>query len=118
MLKYTLRRLAYLFPTLLGITFVTFVIISLAPGDPFGWYLRGINRFCLDDEERSKSALKLSLANQADYRPAEQKDTFVKEVNNRLAAIADPPRASVFCEPKILKDSINSLYPAILKHRR
>lgn len=34
MLTYTLRRLAYLVPTLLGITFVTFVIISLAPGDP------------------------------------------------------------------------------------
>jgi peptide/nickel transport system permease protein len=34
MLSYTLRRLAYLVPTLIGITFVTFVIISLAPGDP------------------------------------------------------------------------------------
>jgi peptide/nickel transport system permease protein len=34
MLIYTLRRLAYLIPTLLGITFVTFIIISLAPGNP------------------------------------------------------------------------------------
>ncbi len=34
MLYYTLRRLVYLIPTLIGITFVTFVIISLAPGDP------------------------------------------------------------------------------------
>ncbi|MFQ5510271.1 MAG: ABC transporter permease [Candidatus Krumholzibacteriia bacterium] len=34
MLIYTLRRLAYLFPTLLGITFITFFIISLAPGNP------------------------------------------------------------------------------------
>ncbi len=34
MLTYTLRRLVYLIPTLLGITFVTFIIISLAPGDP------------------------------------------------------------------------------------
>ena len=34
MLIYTLRRLAYLIPTLLGISIVTFVIISLAPGDP------------------------------------------------------------------------------------
>lgn len=34
MLTYTLRRLAYLIPTLFGITLVTFVIISLAPGDP------------------------------------------------------------------------------------
>jgi len=34
MLVYTLRRIAYLFPTLLGITFVTFMIISLAPGNP------------------------------------------------------------------------------------
>jgi len=34
MLIYTLRRLAYLVPTLLGITIVTFVIMSLAPGNP------------------------------------------------------------------------------------
>ena len=34
MLSYTLRRLAYLIPTLLGITIVTFFIISLAPGNP------------------------------------------------------------------------------------
>lgn len=34
MLTYTLRRLAYLVPTLLGITIVTFLIINLAPGDP------------------------------------------------------------------------------------
>lgn len=34
MLVYTLRRLAYLVPTLFGITVVTFLIISLAPGDP------------------------------------------------------------------------------------
>jgi peptide/nickel transport system permease protein len=34
MLTYTLRRLVYLIPTLIGITFVTFVVISLAPGDP------------------------------------------------------------------------------------
>ncbi len=34
MLHYTLRRLLYLFPTLLGITIVTFLIVNLAPGDP------------------------------------------------------------------------------------
>jgi peptide/nickel transport system permease protein len=34
MLNYTLRRLVYLVPTLIGITIVTFVIISLAPGNP------------------------------------------------------------------------------------
>lgn len=34
MLNYTLRRLAYLVPTLIGITIVTFLIINLAPGDP------------------------------------------------------------------------------------
>jgi peptide/nickel transport system permease protein len=34
MLNYTLRRLAYLVPTLLGITVVKFLIINLAPGDP------------------------------------------------------------------------------------
>lgn len=34
MLTYTVRRLFYLVPTLLGITIVTFLIINLAPGDP------------------------------------------------------------------------------------
>ncbi len=34
MLHYTLRRLLYLLPTLLGITVVTFLIVNLAPGDP------------------------------------------------------------------------------------
>lgn len=34
MLAYTLRRLVYLLPTLLGITIVTFLIINLAPGNP------------------------------------------------------------------------------------
>jgi len=34
MFNYTLRRLAYLVPTLFGITIVTFLIINLAPGDP------------------------------------------------------------------------------------
>jgi peptide/nickel transport system permease protein len=34
MLNYTLRRLVYLVPTLIGITFVTFAIVNLAPGDP------------------------------------------------------------------------------------
>jgi len=34
MLAYTLRRLALIVPTLLGITIVTFAIVNLAPGDP------------------------------------------------------------------------------------
>jgi peptide/nickel transport system permease protein len=34
MLNYTLRRLAYVVPTLFGITLVTFLIINLAPGNP------------------------------------------------------------------------------------
>ncbi|UCG51614.1 MAG: ABC transporter permease [Candidatus Latescibacterota bacterium] len=42
MLTYTLRRLAYLIPTLLGITIVTFVIISLAPGDPVDMMRSGV----------------------------------------------------------------------------
>jgi peptide/nickel transport system permease protein len=40
MLIYTLRRLAYLIPTLLGITLITFIIVSLAPGDPID-FLQG-----------------------------------------------------------------------------
>jgi len=34
MLSYTLRRIALLVPTLIGITVVTFFVINLAPGDP------------------------------------------------------------------------------------
>src|SRR5687768_7007023 len=34
MLKYFLRRLAILLPTLLGITVVVFIIINMAPGGP------------------------------------------------------------------------------------
>jgi peptide/nickel transport system permease protein len=42
MLFYTLRRLAYLIPTLLGITIVTFVLISLAPGNPVDLIQSGV----------------------------------------------------------------------------
>ena len=42
MLAYTLRRLSLLIPTLLGITLVTFVVISLAPGNPVELANRGI----------------------------------------------------------------------------
>lgn len=41
MLHYTLRRLLYLIPTLLGITVVTFLIVNLAPGDPVELINRG-----------------------------------------------------------------------------
>ncbi|MDH4038224.1 MAG: ABC transporter permease [Candidatus Krumholzibacteria bacterium] len=41
MLQYTLRRLLYLVPTLIGITIVTFVVINLAPGDPVELINRG-----------------------------------------------------------------------------
>lgn len=34
MLSYSLRRIALLVPTLIGITVVTFFVVSLAPGDP------------------------------------------------------------------------------------
>jgi peptide/nickel transport system permease protein len=34
MIAYLIRRLLAMIPTLLGITFITFLIISLAPGDP------------------------------------------------------------------------------------
>ncbi|MCC6705273.1 MAG: ABC transporter permease, partial [Thermomicrobiales bacterium] len=33
-MQYILRRLAMVLPMLLGITVITYVIISLAPGDP------------------------------------------------------------------------------------
>ncbi|HEU4365006.1 MAG TPA: hypothetical protein VFT13_06020, partial [Candidatus Krumholzibacteria bacterium] len=41
MLQYTLRRLLYLVPTLIGITIVTFAVINLAPGDPVELVNRG-----------------------------------------------------------------------------
>ncbi len=34
MIRYLVRRLFWMFPTLLGITFVTFAVMHLAPGDP------------------------------------------------------------------------------------
>ena len=34
MLSYLFKRLIAMIPTLLGITFVTFLIVNLAPGDP------------------------------------------------------------------------------------
>ncbi|HET6349216.1 MAG TPA: ABC transporter permease [Candidatus Krumholzibacteria bacterium] len=34
MLSYAIRRILLLFPTLFGITIVTFVVVNLAPGDP------------------------------------------------------------------------------------
>jgi peptide/nickel transport system permease protein len=41
MLHYTLRRLLYVVPTLIGITIVTFAVINLAPGDPAELINRG-----------------------------------------------------------------------------
>jgi peptide/nickel transport system permease protein len=34
--KYILRRLIIALPSLLGISFILFVLLALAPGDPFG----------------------------------------------------------------------------------
>ena len=42
MLSYIARRVLLAIPTLLGITFVTFVIINLAPGDPAQFQIQGI----------------------------------------------------------------------------
>jgi len=42
MLSYILRRILIAIPTLIGITFVTFMIINLAPGDPAQFQTRGI----------------------------------------------------------------------------
>ena len=39
MAQYLLRRILLMIPTLLGITFVTFLIIRLAPGDPVAFRL-------------------------------------------------------------------------------
>lgn len=41
MLTYLFKRLLAMIPTLLGITFVTFLIIDLAPGDPVGMAMGG-----------------------------------------------------------------------------
>ncbi|MCK5174166.1 MAG: ABC transporter permease [Planctomycetes bacterium] len=42
MLTYIIRRILLAIPTLIGITLVTFFIISLAPGDPASFQSRGI----------------------------------------------------------------------------
>ncbi len=42
MFRYTIRRILLAVPTLLGITVVTFVIISLAPGDPAKFQAVGV----------------------------------------------------------------------------
>ncbi|MFT5455081.1 MAG: peptide/nickel transport system permease protein, partial [Myxococcota bacterium] len=34
MLRYILKRLVAMIPTLFGITLITFMIVSFAPGDP------------------------------------------------------------------------------------
>ncbi|HEY5975764.1 MAG TPA: diguanylate cyclase, partial [Geobacteraceae bacterium] len=34
MLRYLIQRIAMLFPLLIGITLITFVVIHLAPGEP------------------------------------------------------------------------------------
>ena len=41
MLPYVLRRLLLMIPTLIGITFVTFLVLQLAPGDPAEIQARG-----------------------------------------------------------------------------
>lgn len=42
MLNYSIRRILLAVPTLIGITLVTFVIISLAPGDPAKFQAQGV----------------------------------------------------------------------------
>ena len=41
MLEYALRRLLLLVPTFFGITFISFAIMHLAPGDPVEMYMAG-----------------------------------------------------------------------------
>lgn len=41
MLSYAVRRLALMIPTFVGVTFVAFVIMHLAPGDPVELYFHG-----------------------------------------------------------------------------
>jgi len=47
---YVLRRLALLLPTLLGITFLSFALLHLAPGDPAEVALAGEGRTAVDAE--------------------------------------------------------------------
>lgn len=58
MWTYTLRRLALLVPTLLGITFVTFLIVSLAPGNPAD-VIQGTSQSMRMSEETYQEMLKL-----------------------------------------------------------
>ena len=38
--KYVLKRLLMLIPVIIGVTFVVFFILNLAPGDPCGHHFR------------------------------------------------------------------------------
>jgi peptide/nickel transport system permease protein len=59
MLTYTLRRLAYIVPTLFGITIVTFLIINLAPGDPVTVAIQGGSMQAQFSREAYESMLQL-----------------------------------------------------------
>ena len=50
MIKYFLRRLAMIIPTLLGVTIVVFVIINMAPGGPIEQKLQQM-RFATRNKE-------------------------------------------------------------------
>jgi microcin C transport system permease protein len=56
MFEYTIRRLLWMIPTLLGITFITFAIVNLAPGSPLDQKIQQM-RFSgnADDAGSSKS---------------------------------------------------------------
>ena len=58
MWTYTLRRLALLVPTLIGITFITFFIVSLAPGNPAD-VIQGTSQSMRMSEETYQEMLKL-----------------------------------------------------------
>ncbi|MFI5314252.1 MAG: ABC transporter permease [Myxococcota bacterium] len=69
LLAYAARRIALSFPTFLGITFIGFAIMHLAPGDPVELFLSGgvasgqtgISTQKLADAERAKAELRREL---------------------------------------------------------
>ena len=60
MLVYTIRRLLFIFPTLLGVSLVIFMILALAPGDPLAAVVSEEYGYTSEEVERIREQLHLN----------------------------------------------------------
>ena len=58
MLKYIIRRLIIMIPTLIAISVISFIIIELPPGDFVTTYIKGLERFGIMDTPQLAEALR------------------------------------------------------------